>query len=724
MAYIIPRRAKYLKQQQLFTFGEFCLNAEDRTLHRGSDGVALTPKMFDLLLILVQNHGRVVEKEVLLAKIWPDSFVEEGSITYNIRQLRKTLGDEFQAPIYIETVPRRGYRFVGQVDEPTASSEIESTETVPTEQVPAQETTRFSPLLLVALSAFVVLGGIGLGVWFLGSRDAEAAPILSTPFSLEKLSTDGHVYHAAVSPDGTAVVYSRRNAGKQSIWLMQVGTSENTEIVPPADVFYYGLTFSPDGKTIFFTRRESIDQDKLQASVYRESIYGGVPQKIIDDTEGWISVSPEGEKISFVRCPKGEQEYCSLWIAESFDGRNETRLLSRPWPIRIGDNRISPDGQTIAFAVGQSRTASNEFGLMEVDLRSGEERELTSEKFFNIKYLAWLPNQKDIVLTARKQPDKNFRIWRVSTSTGKASPLTDDSQSYSALSLSDDGSSLVSSRVDSNFHLNVYRTEHPDSGPMVLAKASTVNFAPNGKIVFSSARTGNEEIWSINADGSDERQLTRTPNDDVSPVVSADNKSIFFASNRTGNLQIWQMNQDGTNQTQVTQIEGGTPLAASQDGRWLYYKSAVEKTIRRVTMGDGREELVFDRPSIDSAISPDGQQVVLSESKDGEKVLTVVSAVDQSVVNNYKYADPKASVVCLVWSNDLKNLAYVLTDESETAYTLWFQTLDSRGPRKVADLHEEVFELSGLALSPDGKDIAVIQGAWIHDAMLVKGLKQ
>jgi Tol biopolymer transport system component/DNA-binding winged helix-turn-helix (wHTH) protein len=596
--------------------------------------------MFDLLLILVQNHGRVVEKEALLAKIWPDSFVEEGSITYNIRQLRKALGDEFQAPIYIETVPRRGYRFVGQVDELTASPEIEKTATLPTDQVPDQETTRFSPRLLVALSAFgVMLGGIGLGVWFLGGRATEAAPILSSPFSVEKLSTDGHVYHAAVSPDGTAVVYSRRNAGKQSIWLMQLGTSENTEIVPPADVFYYGLTFSPDGKTIYFTRREGIDQDKEQADVYRESIYGGVPQKIINDTEGWISLSPEGEKISFVRCPKEEGEYCALWIAESSDGRNQTRLLSRPWPIRIGDNRISPDGKTIAFAVGQSRTASNEFGLMEVDIRSGEERELTSEKFFNIKYLAWLPNQKDVILTARKQPDKNFRIWHVSTSTGKASPLTDDSQSYSALSLSEDGNSLISSRVDSNFHLNVYQTDRPNSGPMVLAKASTVNFAPTGRIVFSSPRTGNEEIWSINADGSDERQLTRTSSDDVSPVVSADNNLIFFASNRTGKLQIWKMNQDGTNQTQVTQVEGGSPLAVSRDGRWLYYKSAIEKTIRRVSTGDGREELVFDRPSTDSAISPDGRQVVLSESKDGEKALTVVSANDRRALGDIQVCE-------------------------------------------------------------------------------------
>jgi dipeptidyl aminopeptidase/acylaminoacyl peptidase len=94
------------------------------------------------------------------------------------------------------------------------------------------------------------------------------------------------------------------------------------------------------------------------------------------------------------------------------------------------------------------------------------------------------------------------------------------------------------------------------------------------------------------------------------------------------------------------------------------------------------------------------------------------------VINAYRYAEPKASLVALTWSRDGKYLAYILTDEAETSQALWFQPLDNGSPRKIADLHDNgVFELSGLALSPDGKSFAVIQGAWNHDAVLIKGLK-
>src|SRR5688572_25196406 len=106
-----------LSVNHFYRFGEFTLDTDQKTLRRGDRPQPLTPKMFETLLILVENHGRIVEKEALMRRLWPDSFVEDANRTFNSQQLRKALGDDARHPLYIETVPRRGYRFTADVEE-------------------------------------------------------------------------------------------------------------------------------------------------------------------------------------------------------------------------------------------------------------------------------------------------------------------------------------------------------------------------------------------------------------------------------------------------------------------------------------------------------------------------------------------------------------------------------------------------------------------------------
>ena len=119
-----------MKEKHLYSFGEFNLNVEDQTLSRNGENIPITPKMFDLLLVLVQNPQRVLLKEFLLQSVWPDSFVEEGNITFNIRQLRKAMNDDAQSPCYIETIPRRGYRFLMPVESFTTITPDKDEETI------------------------------------------------------------------------------------------------------------------------------------------------------------------------------------------------------------------------------------------------------------------------------------------------------------------------------------------------------------------------------------------------------------------------------------------------------------------------------------------------------------------------------------------------------------------------------------------------------------------
>ncbi|MGQ0543010.1 MAG: winged helix-turn-helix domain-containing protein [Blastocatellia bacterium] len=705
----------------LYRFGAFALRADENVLHRNGRAVPLTPKMFDMLLVLVKRHGQIVDKDTLLSEVWPDSFVEEGNITFNIRQLRKVLDDDAQSPTYIETVPRRGYRFIAEVVE--VKPELVSENGGSPSETQAGELTHhnFNRFLFPALAIILFLTVVSfIVVWSARNPGVESVPILSAPFSSEKLSTDGQVYHAVISSDGKNLVYTHRDGeGRQSIWLRQIESSTITQIIPSSDNFYGGLAISPDGSTVYFVRGS---QTGPLTDVFRIPIYGGVPQKIIEGTQGWISISSDGRKISFVRCPYSDEDYCSLYIADSTDGKNEKRLVTRPRPIRIADNKISPDGKTIAFGVGQSRTASNEFSLMGVDIESGVERELTAQKFFITGYIAWLPDASGLLLTARTVPDRHGRIWRVSASTGEATILTTDSVSYSRMSMDSKATMLVSTQVDADFHLNVYQTAKSDANPRVLASAMNVVFAPSGRIVFSSLMSGNSEIWTVNADGSDLRQLTNVPTSDIAPMVSPDSKYIFFESDRTGTINIWRMNLDGTDQKQVTTHEGGFPLRISPDGQWLYYRSALQGSLRRVPVEGGQEEIVLNEMGRNLVVSPDATLIAFSERKEQEITLTVYSIVEQKPVKTFTVA--AANLHHLTWSNDGDYLAYILTDDKREKAKLYFQMLEGGSPRQTADLSgDTVAELSAFALSADGKTFAVIKGNWKHDAVLIKGLK-
>src|SRR3989442_245229 len=122
--------------KHFYQFGEFTVDREQKVLLRNGRPLSLAPKVFDTLLILVENSGRLVEKEALMNRLWPDTFVEEANLGFNIQQLRKALGDDARHPRFIETVARRGYRFIAGVEEVLSDSGVASSPIVRIETAP------------------------------------------------------------------------------------------------------------------------------------------------------------------------------------------------------------------------------------------------------------------------------------------------------------------------------------------------------------------------------------------------------------------------------------------------------------------------------------------------------------------------------------------------------------------------------------------------------------
>lgn len=711
-----------------FEFGEFVLDIGEKVLLKHNIPVKITPKAFLLLQELVRNHGHIVEKEQLMKAVWAGSFVEDGNLTFTVNLLRKVLQDDKKRPTFIETVPRRGYRFIAPVKSKSdpvadlsASPEPERIKAAAAQRSQGKSRPRYATPLVAGAMVLIMAAVVG-SKYFLGRASDPQAPILSAAFETQKLSTDGGVHHAVLSRDGMSVVYTNRSRGKQSVWLRQLETSNNIEIIAPSDDFYGGLVLSPDDRILYFTRAPRGFTG--QFDLYRVSVFGGIPTKIISETQGWIDVSKDGKRISFVRCYYRVDENCSLWLANSEDGSEQVKLTARLKPLRIGANQISPDGKTVAFAVGQSENQSNDYALMAVDTSSLVERKLTGESFFNIKGIAWLPDQSGVLFTAAKIPNRQYRIWRSALASGESTALTTDGETYATLSLDRGANKLVATQVQEDFRLNVFRTDDAAAPPQVLANAISIDFSASGQIVFSSNASGSNEIWSIGAEGGERKQLTNDPADETTPVFSPDSSSIFFASNRAGYSQIWRMNADGSLQTPIKTEEGGFPLFVSEDGSWLYYLSGLKRTLRRVrTDGEG-DEFVLDGKPGQMAFAPDGSKAAFSEMIDNKRRLVLISVPAGDVIQRFVLSDAKEKLAGLEWAADGKSLVYILADADMQKNQVWFLSLESGKARRGRDLGAgELAEQAGFKLSKDGSQFAVGFGGWKHNAVLFTGLK-
>jgi Tol biopolymer transport system component len=185
------------------------------------------------------------------------------------------------------------------------------------------------------------------------------------------------------------------------------------------------------------------------------------------------------------------------------------------------------------------------------------------------------------------------------------------------------------------------------------------------------------------------------------------------------------MNRDGSNQTQITRNEGGTPLYFLPDGHWLYYRAALQRTLRRVSLESGADELVYKNSSGNFALSPDCTRVATVERENAENVISIVALADGKTLNTLRFARPNEFLSFSIWTPDGKNLAHIMTDESDTKKSVYLLPMNGEKARKIAELSDEnSFDISGLAFALDGKSFAVAQGSWNHNAVLIKGLKQ
>jgi eukaryotic-like serine/threonine-protein kinase len=570
---------------------------------------------------------------------------------------------------------------------------------------------------VAGIVALLLVAAAGYGIYALLSR-SRPAPFQN--FSVSKVTESGKALLAAISPDGKYILNVIADNGEEGLWLRNIPSNSNTQVVPPASVSYIGLRFSPDGNYLYFVRTEA-GSNSLHY-LYRAPVLGGTPEKLVTNIDSDVAFSPDGKKIAYiVDNDPGPGEY--HLVIRSLENGETHDLTHGPMSELLWGPAWSPDGKTIVDAISTPGVALS--GVVAIDVDSGKRKLLTTANNYYFTLVSWLPDRSGLLALGDSGYGAHTQILFISFPDGKLSPVTRDTNSYVDLSLAADGRTLAT--VQSHNHLSSYvmpadasssqarqlasgssimevswtrdgqlMTSTPTIGLALLNPASDsktaflsqmiyANFGracPDGHIVFSAPALPNPGVgvWRADADGGNPKELT-TGKSDVFPTCAADSKSVLY--------------QDADQKLERVSLEGGTSEHVANLA-------------------------VFSR----IAVSPDGKLAafVTFHSNDPKEKLALVSLDSNQPPRFLEFERSRAefgtgaTLAPIVFASDGKAVIYPV--RSGNTDNLWLQHLDGSPGKQLTDFNSDL--IRDFDYSMDGKQLAVIRGNRESDVVLMR----
>ena len=579
-------------------------------------------------------------------------------------------------------------------------------------------------LAIVPIALVLGIGGIGFAVYKFWAGVAKPLQAMK----IERLTTNGKSTAAAISPDGKYVVYSVDEGGQHTLWVRQVTASSNVQIIPPAeDVYYWGLTFSPDSNYINFVKVQF--EKNVEWVLYQMPVLGGTQKLLIKQTEGGVSYSPDGKQFAFVREEYPSAEESSLLIANA-DGTEERILASTKTPEKFPSRRTapawSPDGKTIACIVSDESKGIGRSHVVEVNVADGTSKTVVTKEWEDIFQIAWLPDKSGLLVLGAEKGGSNYagQIWRFSYPEGEARRITADFNNYSSLSLPSDSNALVT--VQSNTISNIWVAANGDAGRAIQIKSGGNNleglyglaWTPDGRVVYPSLASGTPDIWIMNPDGTGQKQLTANAGANLNPKITPDGRYIVFMSLRNDQANIWRMNLDGSDATQLTNGNNDWDPTVTPDSRWVIYTSqrSGKPYLWKVSIEGGDAVQLTDKYTNSPEVSPDGKWIVCSYRKDDNSTW-------RYAVIPYEGGEPSKVFDLLGkkgnfrWSQDGQSLLY-LRDTEGGITNIWSMPLNDKPPKQLTDFKTE--QIFNFTMSHDGKKLALARGTETSDVVLIK----
>lgn len=601
---------------RIISFAEFELDMVQRRLLRNGETVALNSKAFDLLAFLAHNNGRVISKDEILDTVWNGSFVEESNLVVQISNLRKALGEQKNAPRFLVTVPGKGYKFVDDTSENLLLIEMHSVSELTIEH---EEITEFgrakilhksetSNLKWFASAGFVILIAAAV-VWF---WNKNTPPQNAKQVKLLKLTTSGKIVNATMSPDGKFGVFSQKEDAGESLWLRQLETGSEQRIVAPQPLEYVGMTVSPDNQFIFAS---VFSKNEIDPQLLKIPIIGGVSQAIPNISTGAsISISPDGKRFAFTDSNNAEKE--TMFGVAEIDGANPRILIRAKHDTRYFEMfksspvAWSPDGAEIAVAVLEKNGNDSFSTILMVNPNDGSERYLTEKHWKSITHPTWLDADK-LAFIASEEDGMPNQIWTFSRKTGEAKPITNELQTYNWLAAANGKILAVQVSVFSSLRIADFDETAKTLKIREIFTASDqidlADWSANGEIIYASGASGKRELWRMNRDGTNQKQITFGANIRFGLTVSNDG-NLFFASRQSDKKGIWQTDTNGKKLRQVsTEIDQLPDI--SNDGKLVFHRGLGYAEGVFLTSNNEPNPRLLKEKCYFPAISPDGAQM-------------------------------------------------------------------------------------------------------------------
>ena len=757
------------KTNNLYAFGDFKLDAGERVLYRSEQLLTLPPKVFDTLLVLVESSGKILSKEELMNEIWQDSFVEEGNLSQNIYALRKIFSKRNN---FIETVPRRGYRFTADVRmiEPENGFEIERandfseiivsrkrTTTLLHEQIIEEDVDDFEEIsptkslagerakpffqskkfrlgLAAGVLPTVLIAVIGFFVW--QTNFAAPANALLENISFTNLTETGDVRSIAISPDGQFLAFIQSDS--KTIRLKDINSRQSLPLDLAGEFNPQAICFSPDGNSIYFLNRKNAVSG---AEIYKTTRFGGNTEFIAGDVWSDFEISPDGNKIAFFRKLSKANEH--QLIKRNLTDKSEHILSVKHFPEGFelrSSPAFSPDTRDIyAIAKPQANPVSR---LVKINVESGAEERIVAPKIRQFVSLTASPDGENLIFTAREK-NKFPQIYKMNKAGGEIQKLSNDLNIYRKLSISADGKNLAAVQKNTFSHIWILpNADAAQARQLTFGKNNRdgkhgLDVLPDGKIVFTSLEDMNRDLWILNPNDNSKQQLTVKSNEaNERPIAAADGNFIYFSALKGETYHIKKIQPNGQNLRQITDDDGGNDLFPniSADGATLYFirKTKGKSVIIRKNTASGEETKINlpagFAPDSFLALSPDENFLAFRQA-DIEKR----TDLEEETSNLIKIGiisldgDPqKAKIIAINTSqsqfrwNNSSDAIYFINHTPENSVILKQNIFeDSEPPEVIVELKDtKIYHFQFF----NENDLVVSQGKHIDDAVLIRNI--
>jgi serine/threonine protein kinase len=564
--------------------------------------------------------------------------------------------------------------------------------------------------------ALLLVAAAGYGVYDLLSR-SQPAPFQN--FSVTKATENGKATLVAISPDGKYLLHTSSDGGQESLWLENIPTNSNTQVVAPALVRYERLRFSPDGNYLYFTRLEA-GSNSLKY-LYRAPVLGGQPQKLITDIDSNISFSPDGQRFAYLLANNPKAGEYRL-IIHSLSGGEDKTILTAPLKELQTDAAWSPDGKKIVIALSLPGDALGGFDA--IDAETGQRHPFAISKDWYFSRQVWLPDGSGLVALAQPFAGAN-QIVHVAYPSGKVTPITRDTNAYIDLSVAGDGHTIAT--IARQTFNNTWVM--PDGAPSAQAREFPmegfppfeVGWTPDGQQLLLSIMGPSVSLLNPGT-GARTPLLTQARN--PGEARSCPDGHIVFGAAGEAKIEghVFRADADGSNIQELSHGKFDYMPACSPDSKTVLYTDA-DAALERVSMDGGASQAWAGYPDFSHpTFSPDGKLAALITQVHGtaRERLALVPLDFSKPARFVDFEKPPAEYATFFGDDPVifHSDGIVYAVRSGDTDNLWLQHLDGTPGKQLTDFKSEF--IRDFSYSPDGKQLAIIRGHREADVVLIR----